>query len=182
MAERTLETLVLKDEDYIFAGDLTIEGDVIIKNGALIVSGTLTITSDYQISIIGGDLSVGELNCGDINVIDADIYVAGDFDCCKVTSNSKILVHGNADTTDISCCSYLVDGNNSSYGIKAIKEIHIEGDNDSHSLNAYEIFIGGDADLNDGYLVALYSLRVEGELTNCSSVVVHDLPIDTTEE
>lgn len=39
--QRTLKELVLKNGDYVYDGDLTIDGKVLISNGSLRVSGKL---------------------------------------------------------------------------------------------------------------------------------------------
>lgn len=52
MESRTLDNLILENEEYIFAGNLTIEGDCILKNSKLIVSGTITFLSPYSDIII----------------------------------------------------------------------------------------------------------------------------------
>ena len=150
MEERTIYGLNLTNEDYIFAGDLTIEGNVVIKNGHLIVSGCLVI-NDFSRIFIDGDISAGSIlilssRSDSIQIkVNGDIFSAG---FCFIRENlicNNFYAKGVSRCSHISCLNYLVDGDSDCGDIKAEESIYILGDSDSYSLTAVDAFIGGNA-------------------------------------
>lgn len=169
MQERTLENLILENEDYIFAGDLTITGKVQLNNASLIVSGTLTLTSDAEIK--GGDIACGSIDSYNIYISDGDIYVNGNADVAYITSDGNIEVGGDSYAGDINCFNYLVSGDNDSRSITAIQDVYILGCNNSCDIKARDVLIGEDCDFNDYGLIAK-SFECSGEIERCSSMSV----------
>ncbi len=143
MQKRTLENLILKDEDYIFGGDLTINGDVKIKNGNLIVSGTITFASDdASISIEGGDIVCENLGSrADILIRDGDICVKS-LSAYDIDSDGNVEVNGDSSVCDIYALNYLVVGDNRSYDITTIQDFYVLGRNNSHNIKARDVLIG----------------------------------------
>lgn len=148
MQERILENLILENEDYIFAGNLTIKGKVLLKNASLIVSGDLRFSdNDGDISINGGDISATNLYAYDSTIIisDGDIYVEC-LDVVDILCDGCIEVTLNTLAHNIKCCNYFVYGDNSSGAITAIQDVYILGCNDSSNIEVRDIFIGGSND------------------------------------
>lgn len=152
MQERTLKNLILENDDYIFAGNLTITGEVRLINASLIVSGTLTLEEDAEIK--GGDISCGVIDAYDISITDGDIYVNGDAYFGDIESDGNVEVGLDSNVHDIHCLNYLVNGNNDSHGITTVQDVYILGQNDSYSINARDVLIGDDCDFNDSSLIA----------------------------
>lgn len=155
MQERTLNNLILENEDYIFAGNLTINGDVNIKNGSLIVSGTLTFVSDdlSTVSITGGNIDAESLVAKNvsIDIMDGDIYVSKDLDCRLTQSfytDGDIKVGGNAAVAYVQCLNYLVEGDSVYAQIFARQDVYIGGNVDSGSLKARDFLVLGHIRLN----------------------------------
>lgn len=169
MQERTLKNLILENDDYVFAGNLTITGEVLLINASLIVSGTLTLQEDAEIK--GGDISCGSIDAYDIFITDGDIYVNGDAVWKDVTSDSNIEIGGNTDVCDIHCLNYLVNGDNNSCYITAMQDVYILGQNDSYALNARDVLIGDYCDFHDHSLIAK-CFECAGEVNNLSSISV----------
>lgn len=169
MQKRTLENLILENEDYIFAGDLTITGKVQLTNASLIVSGTLTLEIDAKIK--GGDIACGSIDAQDISIIDGDIYVNGDASFEYITSDGNIEVGGDSYTCDINCFNYLVSGDNNSRDITAIQDVYILGCSDSFDIKARDVLIGEYCDFN-GYGLIAKSFECSGEIERCSSMSV----------
>lgn len=112
MQERTLETLIVENEDYFFSGELSITNQLKIKNGNLIVTGTLFCRA--HVAIENGNIIVsetieiqdeesdfviekGSISCNFLYVFgtvicikDGNIYVSKD-----LISDSYILCDGN---------------------------------------------------------------------------------------
>lgn len=176
MEKRTLYGLNLTDEDYIFAGDLSINGDVVIKNGHLIVSGHLEIIHAKQISI-DGDISAGHFTIVGCNVdfkqveVNGDIFVAGTSYIEENLTCNNFYSKGLSQCHNISCLNYLVDDDNDCYNIKAEESIYILGDSDSHALTAVDAFIGGKA-LFYNYPVNVSRALYIGNPDGCSSLNV----------
>lgn len=165
MEERILETLVLEDNDYIFAGDLTIKGEVLLKNCSLIVSGVLTL--EGNVGIAYGNIICGSLKSNVIYIIGGDIWVHKDiYNYFLITTNGNIEIRGNTDVGDIRCCNYLVDKNNKSSNITATNDIYIMGDSCSLNIKGREVFICGESDFNGCYITASY-FEHGGEVKDC---------------
>lgn len=182
MESRTLDNLVLENEDLILEGDTTINGDVEIKNGDLIVSGDLTIDGKLNIengsiivsgilkvirnniSITGGNISCGSLDCYDINITDGDIWVNGILNAGDIYSDCNIQVRADATVGDITGLNYFINGNNYSCNIKTAQDIYIGGDNDSWALTAREILVCGDCS-TDNHLITAHRFVCPGELS-----------------
>ena len=181
MEKRTLNGLNLTDEDYIFAGNLTIDGDVVIKNGHLVVSGHLEIINAKQISIDGdisaGSLTIGSFDCN-LAVIYGDIFVAQHFYISHVDlkcNNINILGNSNMGG-NIHCLNFLINGDNESFEIEAEEDIYIMGSNYSASLIGRDIFINGDCNFNDYTSKVSRDAYIGGKIIsgfiNCSSLNV----------
>lgn len=177
MAKRTLDYLILENEDYIFDGDLEILGYFSIRNGhSLIVSGKLSITTNYCTISVCGSISAGSLSInGDmfsaLLINDGYLWVLGNLiSNCPILSNSTIIVHKNTDVDRIHCLNFLVDGNNSSLSIETEEDIYILGDNESLGLKGRDIFIGGNSNSNSFPLNALRCAEIAGKIYNCPSI------------
>ena len=183
MESRTLKYLILENEDLIFDGDTTIDSNVEIKNGNLIVSGNLTIDGElniengniivagilkiechFDITITGGDISCGALECLDINITDGDIWVNGILNARDISSDCNIQVGADATVGDISCLNYFINGDNDSCNIETSQDIYIGGDNDSWALTSREILICGDCTA-DCHIIAARRFVCRGELS-----------------
>lgn len=154
MQERILKKLELENEDYIFAGDLTISGPVKITNGSLIVSGNLVIrNSDLFIS--GGDISCYCLECvkGYVSIEDGDIFVSSIFNVTDIVSDGDIYVGYIASARNIECMNFLLNGMGIFSSISAIQDIYICDDCNCKDLKARDILICGDLIL-DGNIEA----------------------------
>ncbi len=143
MQKRTLEKLILKDEDYIFSGNLTIDGNVNIKNGNLIVSGTLIFSGDNaSISIIGGDIVCENLRSRAYIIIgDGDIWVKS-LHAQDIDSDGNVEVNGDSSVCDIHALNYLVAGDNHSYDITTMQDFYVLGRNNSFKIKARDVLIG----------------------------------------
>lgn len=173
MQRRTLESLMLENEDYLFEGDLTIKGDVIIKNGNLTVCGTLNFSKESAtISIIGGNISANKLlTSAQITIKDGDIYVDYLGADSNIYSDSNIEVSSYSYAQDITCLNYLVSGENNSQNITCMQDIYIMGKNNSYDIKARDVLIGGTCIFNNFTLTAK-SFLCEGEVIDCSSMLV----------
>lgn len=169
MQERTLENLILENEDYIFAGDLTITGEVHLSNSSLIVSGKLVFESNATIN--GGDIVCGSICAIDISIIDGDICINGYTDIVDIESDGNIEVGGDIKAGDIHCLNYMVNGDNDSCSITAIQDVYILGCNDSYDINARDVFIDGNCDFNNFGLVSK-CFECSGVIDFCSSMSV----------
>lgn len=169
MQERTLDNLILENEDYIFEGNLTINGKVSIKNGSLIVSGNLILDDDLQIE--GGDISCGSIDSRDISITDGDIYVNTDAYFGAIESDGNIEIGGTNGSASINCLNFFVVKGNDSTFINAIEDVYILGDNDSYDINARDVLISGNCNFND-YGLTAKSFVCEGNIENCSSMAV----------
>lgn len=157
MQERTLENLILENEDYIFGGDLTINGNVNIKNGSLVVSGKITLADDKaSISIHGGDIVCDSLgSSANILIHDGDICVKSLL-AYDIDSDGNVEVNGDSDVYDIHALNYLVAGNNESKHITTMQDFYVLGDNDSCIIKARDVLIGNDnfsADIQADYIL-----------------------------
>lgn len=99
MESRTLDNLILENEDYIFAGNLTIEGDCILKKSKLIVSGTITFLSPYADVIIdeGSEIAAETITSNVVCFIkDSYLYCKNLLSSCNeapwIAYNSNIVV------------------------------------------------------------------------------------------
>lgn len=192
MAIRTLGDLTIKDEDYIFAGDLVVSGNLTIENASLIVSGIIYFDlSEHYIHITNGDISangingagamdvtieVGDIYChdelyvGDINISGGDITTSF-LTSSNITSDGDIIANSSS-VLSVSCCNYLITGNNSSTDITAIEDIYIFGDNSSCGLTGRDIFLTGNNDLHDWSIIASRALELTGSIQNFASISV----------
>ena len=173
MQESTLKNLILEDEDYIFAGDLTIEGSVVINNGSLIVSGTLLFSGeDVAISINGGDIAAQNLiSRSTINIKDGDILVQN-LHTLDILSDGNIEVMKDACVNNVTCLNYLISGDNDSYHITATEDIYILGINDSKNLKARDILIGGYSNFYESSGVVAKSFMCCGVIDSCCYILV----------
>lgn len=169
MQKRTLENLILEDDDYIFGGDLTINGDVNIKNGSLVVSGTITFAGDdASISIEGGDIVCESLGSrANILIRDGDICVKS-LDAQDIDSDGNIEVNGDSSVCDIHALNYLVAGNNNSSSITTIQDFYVLGDNDSCTVKARDVLVDGDCNFTCCSITAK-TFYYGGKLFNCTS-------------
>ncbi len=169
MQERTLENLILEDEDYIFGGNLTINGNINIKNGNLIVSGTITFAcDDASISIEGGDIVCENLGSrADIFIRDGDIWVKS-LDAQDIDSDGNIEVYGDSSVCSIHALNYLVAGDNDSSSITTIQDFYVLGDNDSCTVKARDVLVVGDCHFTCCSITAK-TFYYGGKLFNCTS-------------
>ena len=156
--KRTLENLILTDEDFICYGDLTITGEVKLINSNLIVSGILCFkvlnNEHFPVVITGGDICAYALKSDvDIYIRDGDIW-AMNLDSRNIDSDSDIEVLNYADTGNIRYLNYYVSSNNESYSITAVQDVYILGNNNSFELTARDIFINGLCDTGGSKIVA----------------------------
>lgn len=196
MERRSIETLVITDEDYIFSGDLEITENLIVENGhSLIVSGMLIISSNCSTISIDGNISAGYLEVetdlsNGILYISGDIYISGSLNSNRtILSDGNIYVSGNTLFQNYMCCvNLLVDGDNTCLNVDTIEDIYILGDNDSCDFTARDIFISGDNDsfsliadnieiggnsyFNDSFIRASHSFFVTKNIYNCSSICI----------
>ena len=169
MQERTLKNLILENDDYVFAGNLTITGEVRLINASLIVSGTLTLQEDAEIK--GGNISCGSIDAYDISITDGDIYVNGDACFGDIESDGNVEVGLDSNAHDIHCLNYLVNGNNDSHDITTVHDVYILGCNDSCAINARDVLIGDYCDFNGHSLIAK-CFECAGEINDYSSMSV----------
>ncbi len=170
MQERTLENLILEDDDYIFGGDLTINGDVNIKNGNLIVSGRIDFADeDASISIEGGDIVCEDLESrADILIRDGDICVKF-LDAQNIDSDGNVEVNRYSRIWNIHALNYLVAGDNDSSSITTIQDFYVLGNNDSRTVKARDVLIDGNCHLHCCSITAK-AFHCNGEIINCSSM------------
>lgn len=177
---RKIHDLILKNENYIFSGDLEIEGKIVIEKGSqLIVSGKLAIKSN-DITVYG-DISACEICINSLNEDDNNIFlIYGDIYAFKkliirvpIHLEGDIFAHGQLTACrDITCKNFFVDGNSHTHCINAKETIRILGNSYSRSLNARNIFINGDADFHNHSLIASHSAYIKGRISLCSSINV----------
>lgn len=180
MQERTLEKLIVKNTDYIFPGNLTINGDINIENGNLIVSGTLNFTNNTAtISIIGGNISAETLkSSANIFIRDGDIWVKYlDLDniypnlLSNIDSDSDIEVKVDSYVGNITCLNYSVYGHNCSNNITAVQDVYILGTNISEHIKARDVLIESSCDFTDCG-IECKSFVCKGEIQNCSYMAI----------
>lgn len=188
MQRRTLENLILENEDYFFTGHLIIEGEVIICNGNIIVAGNLSIYGNVSIingSVIvsetlsltspievkGGDIACKTINATDISITDGDIYVHGIACFSDIKSDGNVEVGEDSYASNILCFNYLVSGNNYSGSIITTQDVYILGDNSSDSIKARDVLIVGYSDFNGNELIAK-CFECRKRIINCSSMSV----------
>lgn len=161
MQKRTLENLILEDEDYIFGGDLTINGDVNIKNGNLIVSGTITFAGyNASIFIEGGDIVCESLGSSAYIIIrNGDICVKS-LHAQAIDSDGNVEVNGDSSIFDIQALNYLVAGNNKSSFVTTIQDFCVLGDNDSWDIKARNVLIGNENSSSD---IQADNILIEGD-------------------
>lgn len=196
MESRTLDNLILENEDFFFTGNLTIIGDVNISNGSIIIAGNLTLQDnvnvengniivsstlifdnpDSIISIVSGDiLAQSLLSLNNITIRDGDICVklldfSDLYDCFNIYSDGNIEVEKNSCVGDVSCLNYLVSGDNYSNKIYAIQDVYILGNNNSDNITARDVLIGCSCELN-GYGIICKSFYCE-DVYGCSSILI----------
>lgn len=172
MQNRTLENLILENEDYIFEGNLTIEGDVIIKNGNIHVSGTLKFTNANHtatISITNGNISARMLESNaDIFIRNGNISVYH-LVTRNIDSDGTIEVIHKSDVYDITCFNYLISGNNDSGKIAAFHDVCILGNNDSCHIIGRYVLVVGNCYLNKTGVTAK-KFEYSGKLEDCMSI------------
>ena len=168
MQNRTLENLLLENEDYIFYGNLTIEGDFIVKNANIFVSGTLKLTNKNKatISITNGNISACRLESNaDIFIRNGDISVMF-LQARNIDSDGTISVIHKADVYDIVCFNYLITGNNDSGRISAFHDICILGENDSRHIIGRYVFVADNCYLNRAGVTAK-EFECGGKIEDC---------------
>ena len=198
MESRTLDNLILENEDFFFTGNLTIIGDVNITNGNIIIAGNLTLQGNVDIEngniivsntltfdtpnsiivIAGGDISsLALLSNTDITIRDGDIWVKYlDLGYINFSYTSNIDSDGNIEVQEtsyvgnVSCLNYFVSGDNCSNDINAIQDIYILGNNDSDSILCRDILIGGTCNLNR-YDIVCKSFYCD-DVINCSGISI----------
>lgn len=200
MKSRTLENLILENEDYFFtgnliingninisnsnvivAGHLTILGDVISKDSNLIVSGTLSFSNEdgsANIFITGSDISAYELkSSSSITIRDGDLYVCYlDLDniystAVNIDSDGNIEVTKDSYVGNISCLNYFVSGHNCSNTITAMQDVYILGTNNSDDIKARDVLIGGSCTFSYGGLISK-TFECGGDVECCSYMSV----------
>lgn len=175
MPQRTLDCLILENQDYIFSGDLIINGVVDITKGRLIVSGKLVIRSNLNIiSLNQAEISAYYIEASSmISASLSDIYSRQDLRCeSEIISNGNIYVGGDSYVENVDCSKYRVDGNNSSGSITANECINIAGINDSGAISANKIFVGGLCYMNCQSINAGSVLILTEKVECCSSICV----------
>lgn len=172
MQERTLESLFLKDKDYIFNGNLTITGDVCITNCSITVLGTLLFANkNAKISITNGNIIAKHLESStNISIRNGDIRVAS-LKAKNIDSDSNIEVSKDAEASNIKCRNYSVSGDNDSSAITAVENVYIHKRNFSHAITAKDVFVGEDCDLCDSALIAK-RFTCNGYIHDCSSMSI----------
>lgn len=146
--QRTLKELVLKNGDYVYDGDLTIDGKVLISNGSLRVSGKLFLkglseTGNSPTVIINGDIVADSFTCRALRICcRGNIIIHSKLDVCHVICNRDILVGDCCYAYNVICHNYLITGNNDSDDVTAEEDIYVLGYNCSGDLKAREIFLG----------------------------------------
>lgn len=172
MNKRVMDSLVLKDEDFVFNGDLTIKGVVDLTNANLIVSGKLEFLGIPNVNLVKGDISCQSLHSNpDICINDGDIYIADSLYCNDIITTGEIEVYGDSCVSDIHCLNYLVNGNNDSTSICALQDIYILGNNDSYDLCARDILIGGNCDVHN-YVVSAKNFFCVKEVENLNNLFI----------
>lgn len=147
MQERILENLILKNENYVFDGNLTITSKLKVVNGSIIVSGKLFLKGISErinsISVINGNIIAHSLiSLVDLRIYKGDIIVESDAKFAKVVSTGDIKVGGSCFANNVNCRNYLVSCSNTSDDVTTTEDIYILGYNDSGDLKAREIFLG----------------------------------------
>lgn len=144
MQERILDGLKVENEDYIFEGDLIINGPVIVENANLIVAGSIIASEDIIVS--GGDISCHDLECmrGYVLIDDGDIFVADVFSAGDVISDCEIYVGYLFEARNISCMNLMVAGLVRISSITATQDVYVMDDCSCYSMNARDVLICGD--------------------------------------
>lgn len=179
MQERTLDNLILENEDYVFDGNLTIKGTVRIQNGSLIVKGKLLFKpniEDASISIFNGNIIANSIKsfCK-IFVSNGNIIIATDADFTHVhCENGDIKVDGSCSAYNVNCRNYLISGYNDSDDIKASEDIYILGINVSGDLVAREIFLADFCEFQPYGPITVTAKHFEykGPLLNCRELLI----------
>ncbi len=180
--QRTLENLILKNEDYFFDGDLIINGKVNLTNANLQVSGNLFLKSIFNTSsyldtvcISKGNIEAHSLKCRahKLHIYNGNILV-DDMDVCHVSCTGNIEVKGSCHAYNINCQNYLVSGNNDSDDITAKEGIYILGYNCSGDLRAKEILLGDFSKFSPYRETTVVAQHFEcaGPLLNCRGMKI----------
>lgn len=179
--QRTLENLILRNENFFYDGDLTINGKVQIISGILCVSGKLFLKGfeeNYDLSnarIINGHIIAGSLLCRAHSLYcTGNIIVNSDFNVCHVHSGGDIKVTGHSHAYNVHCRNYLVTGNSDTDNITATEDIYISGYNCSGNLKAREIFLGDFAGFSPYGKITVEAkhFECEGPIRNCRAMKI----------
>lgn len=156
--------LVLEDGEYYLKGNLQIIGTLILNNANLVVEGFLEILGNYSISPMSTTFSISISNGNVyaksitayhyINIHGGNLTTFSDLLCIDIFSDGDVYVGGNAETYDVSCNNYLVDGKNDSLHINAYKSVYIMGYCECMSITAPEVFLCDGGNLDGGNITA----------------------------
>lgn len=181
--QRTLEKLILKDENYFFDGDLTIKGKCEVRNGIIRVSGHLFLQGieeeglapNTSCSVIRGNIIANSLKSLQRRLYCiGNINIAEDLDVCHIDCKGDIKVNGSCSTYNVTCRNYLISGNNNSDDVTATEDICILGYNYSGDLRAREIFIGDFTKFSpySENTVIAKKFECKGPIRNCKGMLI----------
>lgn len=183
MQERTLENLILNNENYIFDGDLTIIGDVCITNGDLLVSGKLLFrgfkedTPESRPVIIrnGSIIAHSLVSKTQIFIYNGNLIVKTNANVGHVYCEGNVEVNGSCSTYNVTCHNYLITGRNASDDITATEDIYLLGPcKYLGDLTAREIFIGGPCEFDSQKDITIIAKHLEcvGPLYKCHGMLI----------
>lgn len=179
--QRTLENLILRNENFFYDGDLTINGKVQIISGILCVSGKLFLkgfeesSNLSQARILNGNIVAGSLLCRAHTLYcTGNIIVHSDFDACHVHARGDIKVAGHSHAYNVNCRNYLVTGNSDTDDITAQEDIYVLGYNCSGNLKAREIFLGDFSKFSPCGEITVEAKHFEcaGPIQNCRAMKI----------
>lgn len=133
-----IKDLNVKDEDFIFDGDVRLLGKIYIENGSLIVNGHVTLEDLGSIFIKGGNLTAksiandGTYDYSSFYVEDGDVHITeGNFKVgCHIEVLGDVFVeNGNLIAAATSAFNVYVNGDIDVGCIKTIEDIFfVHGD------------------------------------------------------
>lgn len=181
--QRTLDDLILNNEDYFFDGDLTIKGNFKVMNGIVRVTGNLFLqgiveegwAGETATCIIRGNIIANSFKCLHHQIYCAgNIVIAEDIDVCHVICKGDIKVNGSCSSYNVTCRNYLISGNNNSDDVTATEDICILGYNYSGDLKAREIFIGDFTKFSpySENTVIAKKFECKGPIRNCRGMII----------
>ena len=168
MAER-FEQLVAYDEEVIIENDLFINGDLFLKDSVLTVHGNVFVKG--HTTLLGSSFKCNKLSCNNIESKDSDLSV--EFLCAlNINSDGDVMVEKDAIAGKIKAMNYYVGWNNYSNEITTIQDINILGNNSSRTINARDVYVGGNCIMH--YFSITANSIQSGYIYDCTQISINN--------